>query len=128
MTMNILTTSYILPLGLVGVPITEERARELTRIVVSSINNADAISALAELLLGIAPEENTELHEALSQRRPIDPIKADDLKALSEDLWTRYTALSEALSVLYSFTPEFRETLEQYAWNVRAAVRPERAR
>jgi hypothetical protein len=117
--MSILNSQYIIPLGLVGVPITEERARELARMVASNMNNTNAIAALAELLLGIAPQENTELHEALSQRRPIDPIKTDDLKALSEDLWTRYTALSEAIAVLYSFTPEFRETLGQYAWNVR---------
>jgi hypothetical protein len=117
--MSILNSHHIIPLGLVGQPITEDRARELARTVATSLVNTDAIAALAELLLGIAPQENTELHEALSQRRPIEPIKADDLKVLSADLWTRYSALTEAIAVLYSFTPEFRETLEQYAWNLR---------
>lgn len=117
--MDILNLRHIIPLGLTGLPITEDRARELARIVAGSLVNTDAIAALAELLLGIAPQENTGLYDALTQRRPIEPIKTDDLKALSEDLWTRYSALTEAIAVLYSFTPEFRESLEQYAWNMR---------
>jgi hypothetical protein len=117
--MDILNSHHIVPLGLVGLPITEDRARELARTVACSLVTTDAIAALAELLLGVAPQENTDLHETLTQRRPIEQVKADDLKALSEDLWTRYATMSEAIAVLYSFTPEFRETLEQYAWNMR---------
>ena len=126
--MDILNSRYVIPLGIVGSPITEERAHELARTVASNLSDADAIAALAELLLGISPQENTELHEFLSQRRPIAKLETSDLEALRADLWTRYMALSEAIAVLYSFTPEFRETLEQYAYNVRAAVESGRTR
>jgi hypothetical protein len=128
MTMESLTASYIMPLGIVGLPVTEDRARELARIVAGNLSNTDAIAALVELLLGIAPQENTELHEYLSQRRPIAKLEAGDLEALSVDLWTRYAALAEAVAVLYTFTPEFRETLEQYAWRVRQESKPQKGR
>ena len=94
--------------GLTGLPVTEERARELGHLIAASLE-LDGLKPLMELLLGIAPLW----------------IESDGEKAtenwitLDADLYSRYSAAIEAVKTLYTYSPEFKEQVEAYMLSLR---------
>ena len=97
--------------GLTGLPITQDRARELARLIAGSLE-ADGLEPLMELLLGVAPHW-TNKGEITS-----------DLVSLESDLWTRYNSAIEAVSTLYTYSTEFREQVEAYILRLRPTLDP----
>ena len=97
--------------GLTGLPITQDRARELGHEIAASLE-LDGLRPLMELLLGIAP------HWVNEEDKP------EDWSDISGDLWARYTSAIDAIEVLYTYSPEFREQVEAYILSLRPKIDP----
>lgn len=92
---------YHIPLGL---PVTEDRAQELARVIAQDMQDDEPMDALAELILGIAP-----LY--------VDPkdFPEADWQNFKMDLDCRQFAAKCALSVLFGCSEAFRDAFERYA-------------
>ena len=98
--------------GLTGLPVSEERARELGHEIAASLE-LDGLKPLMELLLGIAPHWMEE------------SVIPEDWLDLGSDLYTRYCAAIEVVKTLYTYSPEFREQVETYMLTLRPKFDPD---
>ena len=110
------------PRSFAGLPVTELRARELAFTVACALSreeDEEALTALMELLLGIAPSPREEgsMHAVRKARLAAKHIQYDpsEVEHLMRDLWTRHVALIEAVAVLFTFRDEFAETVLSFA-------------
>ena len=96
-----------IPLGLSShLPITESRARELARIIATSMTDAEGVPALCELLLGVAPSE--------IEGDQLEPVELRASSAAMLDSLSRYTASIAAVETFYTFTDEFSAAVAGY--------------
>jgi hypothetical protein len=111
------------PLGLMGgLPVSDERARELAQIIASSMSKQEGVPALCELLLGVAPMNNfSDLIETSKQRvsRKALIFAPSEVEGLLADIWQRFSAASCAVETMYTYTPEFMRAMEEYAYSLR---------
>ena len=110
------------PRSFAGLPVTELRARELAFTVACALSreeDEEALTALTELLLGIAPSprEEGQMHMILEARLTAPHMQYDpsEVEHLLRDLWTRHVALIEAVAVLFTFRDEFAEIILSFA-------------
>ena len=110
------------PQNFVGPPITETRARELAFEVACALsqeNGEESLTALMELLLGIAPSPREEGSMPIVRQKrlkaPQMQYDPSEVEHLLRDLWTRHVALVEAIAVLFTFRDEFAETVSRFA-------------
>ena len=85
-----------------GLPITEDRARELAETIAQSVNT-EVVDALIELLLGIAPAYVDTRH-----------FPASDSDSFRIDLECRKIAASFALSTFFETSDIFLEAFRRY--------------
>jgi hypothetical protein len=87
-----------------GLPITETRAQELAEIIAGEINAGEAMDALAELILGIAP-----LYDSVKEFPEANRF------SFEIDLSCRQIAAKYALAALFECSEAFRDAFERYA-------------
>jgi len=110
------------PRSFAGPPVTELRARELAFTVACALSreeDEEALTALMELLLGIAPSPREEGSMPVVQRKRLSApqIQYDpsEVEHLLRDLWPRHVALIEATAVLFTFRDEFAEIVLKFS-------------
>ncbi len=105
------------PSTLTGAPLNSERAIELALIISDRVEQYE-INALIELLAGIAPsmEAEAKLKEIGNKRIRDKELSypPEEVARLLADLWGRYCAAVEAISILFSQSDSFVPSVEQY--------------